>query len=60
MVEWSSIGTGFLFGAVMWLSVLGLRSPAIGSDEGTEVLNVSVGEPTFLSGRRYQNSAGER
>ena len=48
----------FLPGAAIFVSIAAFVLTAAGAAEETEVLQITVGEPTFLSPVRYQNSAG--
>lgn len=57
MYKYKSIGQAFLFAAVQCILTMGITLTAVGAENETEILNITVGEPTFMSPLRYQNSA---
>ena len=57
MYQGNSIGRVFLLGTTICVMVMGPISTAVGAEEETEILKIIVGEPTFMSPVRYQNSA---
>ena len=53
----NSIGKVFRLGITICVLVLGVISTNVDAEEETEILKITVGEPTLLSRHRYQNSA---
>ena len=57
MYKHKLIGRALLFVTVLGILVMGFIPTAVGGEEETEILNITVGEPTFLSPIQYQNGA---
>ena len=51
------IGRAFLFGIVLYVLVIGITPTEVSAGNETEILNITVGEPTKLSSLEYANSA---
>ena len=57
MYKHKLIGRAFLFGIVLYVLVIGITPTAVSAGNETEILNITVGEPTKLSDEVYQNSS---
>ena len=57
MYKHKLIGRAFLFGTVLCILIMGFIPETVAGEDETEILNITVGQPTFLSPQRYQNSA---
>ena len=55
MYKHKLIGRAFLFGIVLYVLVIGITPTAVGAGNETEILNITVGDPTKLSNCLYQN-----
>ena len=55
MYKHKLISRAFLFSAAIWISVMGFIPAAVAGEDETEILNITVGEPTTLSSQVYQN-----
>ena len=57
MYKHKLIGRAFLFGIVLYVLVIGITPTAVSAGNETEILNITVGEPTKLSNVVYTNTA---
>ena len=57
MYKHKLIGRAFLFGTVLCILVMGFIPTAVGGEDETEILNITVGQPTKLSDLVKQNTA---
>ena len=55
--EGSPISRVFLIGSILCVSAVGLNPPAVSAEDETEILKITVGEPTLLTPMVYQNSS---
>ena len=57
MVQHKLIGSWFLFDTAMCILVMGIIPTTVGAENETEILNITVGEPTILHDVEYQNAS---
>ena len=57
MYKHKLIGRAFLFGTVLCILIMGFIPETVAGEDETEILNITVGEPTKLSDSVMQNTA---
>lgn len=57
MFRHETMDRAFLVSTAVYVLAMGLMPLAVGSEDETEILRVTVGKPTFLSTQSYQSPA---
>ena len=57
MYKYKRINRAFLLATTMCILVMGFTPAAVAGEDETEILKITVGQPTLMSKLRYQSSA---